>query len=243
MIELINLSKKYSNNKELALTETTLTIPSGKIVGFIGHNGAGKSTTLNCIIGTVSPTTGDVLINGHSIKKNAIKAKQQFGYVSDSPNSFLKLTGYQYLNFIANIFKIEPMLAQERINKLADDFIMSDNLSNNIDSYSHGMRQKIFVMAALLHEPEVFILDEPLTGLDPQGSRILKDAMKEHAQKGKTVLFSTHVLEVAEKFCDEVIIINKGKIIYQGEFSELKRTYPSDYSLEDIFFKVVENNG
>lgn len=242
MIEIKNLSKRYGNSKEFALKETTLTIDSGKIVGFIGHNGAGKSTTIKAITGILSPTTGDVLLNGHSIINDSINAKKQFGYVSDNPDVFLKLTGFQYLNFMANVFEVDSSEINSRINTLAEQYLMSDRLNDLIDSYSHGMRQKIVVMGALIHEPSIFILDEPLTGLDPQASRLLKDSMREHVEKGNTVFFSTHVLEVAEKLCDEIIIINEGVVIYQGSLDDLKAQYNNESSLEDIFFAVVKNN-
>lgn len=242
MIEIKNLSKRYGNSKELALKETTITIESGKIIGFIGHNGAGKSTTIKAITGIISPSTGDVLLNGHSIINDDIEAKKQFGYVADNPDVFLKLTGYQYLNFMANIYGVPADRVNERIHDLAKLYLMEDKLNDLIDSYSHGMRQKINVMGALIHEPSIFILDEPLTGLDPQASRLLKDSMREHADKGNTVFFSTHVLEVAEKLCDEIIIINEGSIVYQGSLEILKEKYADQNTLEDIFFAVVKNN-
>lgn len=242
MIEIKNLSKKYGNNKDFSLKETTLTIDSGKIVGFIGHNGAGKSTTIKAITGIITPTTGDVLLNGYSILTDDLNAKKQFGYVSDTPDIFLKLTGFQYLNFMANVYGVDKQTTNERIKTLSEEYLMHDKLNDLIDSYSHGMRQKIVVMGALIHEPSIFILDEPLTGLDPQASRLLKDSMKDHVAKGNTVFFSTHVLEVAEKLCDEIVIINEGQVIYQGSLEELKEQYKEMDSLEDIFFAVVDKN-
>ncbi|MEG0686618.1 MAG: ABC transporter ATP-binding protein [Erysipelotrichales bacterium] len=242
MIELKNISKKYGNSDVYAVHETSLEIKPGHIVGFIGHNGAGKSTTIKMITGVLEPTTGDVLIGGKSIKDDELEAKKQLGYVPDSPDIFLKLTGYEYLNFMATAYGIDAKTTKERIDKLAEEYLMSDRLGDLIDSYSHGMRQKIVVMGALVHEPDIFVLDEPLTGLDPQASRFLKDSMLEHAKKGNTVLFSTHVLEVAEKLCDEIIIINKGTIIYQGTLEELKLQYSEDKSLEEIFFEVTSQN-
>lgn len=242
MIELKDLSKKYVGSKNYALKPTTLSIKPGKIIGFIGHNGAGKSTTLKMITGSLQPTSGDVFLNGYSISHQPIDAKKQFGYIPDNPDLFLKLTGREYLNFIGNIFEVDDKILVERINTLAEEYLLKDNLDNLIDSYSHGMRQKIMVMAALIHEPSIWLLDEPLTGLDPTASRLLKNSMIEHAQKGNLVLFSTHVLEVAEKLCDEIIIINKGEIIYQGTLEALKEQYSETDNLEDIFFMVSGND-
>lgn len=242
MIEIKQLSKQYVGSTSFALSKLTLDINPGKIIGFIGPNGAGKSTTLKMITGALQSTTGDVLLNGYSITKEPLDAKKQFAYVPDSPDLFLKLTGREYLNFIGNTFAVEQTILNQRIDMLADKYLMSADLDNLIDSYSHGMRQKIIVMGALVHEPSIWILDEPLTGLDPQASRLLKDSMREHAAKGHTVLFSTHVLEVAEKLCDEIIIINKSKITYQGSLEDLKNQYPDTDNLEDIFFAVTNND-
>lgn len=242
MIKFENLSKKYAGASEYALAPLNLSIEPGKIIGFIGHNGAGKSTTLKMMTGILSPTTGDVTLNGYSINNEDIKAKQQFGYVPDSPDIFLKLTGFEYLNFIGNSYGVESEVLSRRIKELADQYLMSDRLYDLIDSYSHGMRQKIIVMGALVHEPSIMILDEPLTGLDPTASRLLKNSMEEHVKKGNTVLFSTHVLEVAEKLCDEILIINKGVIIYQGTLDDLKAQYSESENLEDIFFAITKEN-
>jgi len=242
MIELKNISKKYSGSNNFAVEATDLVIEPGKIIGFIGHNGAGKSTTIKMIMGILTPTSGDVLIDGYSITNDDIKAKEQLGYVPDSPDVFLKLTGYEYLNFMGTAYGVEPEVLKTRIDELATKYLMDDKLSDLIDSYSHGMRQKIIVMGALVHEPHIFVLDEPLTGLDPQASRLLKDSMKDHVAKGHTVLFSTHVLEVAEKLCDEILIINQGRIIYQGTLDNLKEKYQESASLEDIFLDITSKN-
>ena len=242
MIELKNISKKYSGSNTYAVEPTNLNIQPGKIIGFIGHNGAGKSTTLKMIMGILTPTTGDVFVNGYSITNDDIKAKSELGYVPDSPDVFLKLTGYEYLNFMGTAYGVEANVLKDRINELAKTYLMEDKLNDLIDSYSHGMRQKIIVMGALIHEPHIMILDEPLTGLDPQASRLLKDSMKDHVSKGHTVLFSTHVLEVAEKLCDEILIINHGKIIYQGTLDNLKAKYNESASLEDIFLDITSHN-
>ncbi|MDL2211676.1 ABC transporter ATP-binding protein [Erysipelotrichaceae bacterium OttesenSCG-928-M19] len=242
MIELKNISKKYSGAANYAVAPTDLIIKPGKIIGFIGHNGAGKSTTLKMMTGVLTPTTGDVEINGYSIINEDRKAKSDLGYVPDNPDVFLKLTGLEYLNFMGTAYGVEREVLNNRIDELANKYLMSDKLNDLIDSYSHGMRQKIVVMGALVHEPKILILDEPLTGLDPQASRLLKDSMIDHVAKGHTVLFSTHVLEVAEKLCDEILIINRGKIIYQGTLSDLKAQYQESESLEDIFFAITNEN-
>lgn len=242
MIEIKNISKKYSGSSDLVIKNMNINVESGKIVGFIGQNGAGKTTTLNMISGVLEPTTGDIIINGHSIKEDPINAKMQFAYVQDSPDSFLKLTGYEYLNFIGNVYQMPIAEINSRITELADEYLMQDKLNQLIDSYSHGMRQKINVMGALLHEPSVFLLDEPLNGLDPQASKILKDSMKNHVKKGNTVLFSSHILEVVEKLCDEIVIINQGLIIYQGSLDNLQAQYEKGTSLEDIFLAITKNN-
>ncbi|MDR3215682.1 MAG: ABC transporter ATP-binding protein [Bacilli bacterium] len=242
MIKLNNISKKYGGSSKFAVAPVNLTIDDGKIIGFIGPNGAGKSTTLNMISGILSPSEGDILINNHSIIHDALEAKMEMSYVQDNPDVFLKLTGYEYLNFIGNAYKVEPSLLKERIATLSKEYLMDDKLNQLIDSYSHGMRQKIVVIGALIHDPKVLLLDEPLTGLDPQASRILKDSMRDHANKGNTVLFSTHVLEVAEKLCDEIIIINQGQIVYQGSLEDLKAKYQEGISLEDIFLTIISAN-
>ena len=216
-------------------------IPDGKITGFIGPNGAGKSTTLKMITGIVKPDTGQITLNGHDIEKEPIPAKQQFGFVSDSPDQFLRLKGIEYLRFCADVYDVPQAERGEKITSLARRFDMTDALGSRIMTYSHGMRQKIMVMGALLHNPSIWILDEPLTGLDPNSAFVLKEMMKEHAFAGNAVLFSTHVLETAEKLCDQVAIINHGKIILTGTLEELKEQYPDKPSLESIFLEMTQH--
>ena len=242
MIELKNVSKKYSGQSNYALSPTNININPGKIIGYIGHNGAGKSTTLKMITGILSPTTGDILINGHSIISDDINAKKQLGFVPDSPDMFLKLTGFEYLKFMGAAYGVEAQLLETRIDDLSKKFQIEDKLGDLIDSYSHGTRQKIVIIGSLVHEPDIMVLDEPLTGLDPTASKILKDAMKDHVNKGYTVLFSTHNLDTAEKLCDEILIINKGIIIYQGTLEDLRGKYQKGMSLEDIFFAITKDN-
>ncbi|ERI94291.1 ABC transporter, ATP-binding protein [Clostridiales bacterium oral taxon 876 str. F0540] len=240
MIEINNVSKSY-NGTTKAVDSLNLTIPDGVIFGFLGPNGAGKSTTIKMITGVLNPDGGDVKINGVSIKDKPLEAKKQFGYVPDSPDMFLRLKGLEYLNFMADIYDVSKEVRKERIESLAKRFEMSDAIGDKIQSYSHGMRQKIVLMGALIHDPSVWILDEPLTGLDPKASYILKEMMREHVDSGKTVFFSTHVLEVAEKICDKVAIINKGNILFCGTLEEIREHFKTNESLEKMFLELTEN--
>lgn len=240
MIELIGVNKSYSG-KNKAVDNINLSIPDGVIFGFLGPNGAGKTTTIKMITGIMNSDSGNISINGVNIKENAIKAKKQFGFVPDSPDMFLRLKGIEYLNFIADIYDVKSKERSERIKKLAERFDMTKALGDQIQSYSHGMRQKIIIMGALVHNPSVWILDEPMTGLDPKSAYILKEMMREHVEAGNTVFFSTHVLEVAEKICDKLAIINRGKILFCGTFQELKEQFKDDKSLENIFLEMTEN--
>lgn len=241
MISIQNVSKTYGNSGKKAVDSMNWNIPDGKITGFIGPNGAGKSTTLKMITGIVKPDTGQITLNGHDIEKEPIPAKQQFGFVSDSPDQFLRLKGIEYLRFCADVYDVPQAERGEKITSLARRFDMTDALGSRIMTYSHGMRQKIMVMGALLHTPSIWILDEPLTGLDPNSAFVLKEMMKEHAFAGNAVLFSTHVLETAEKLCDQVAIINHGKIIFTGTLEELKDQYPDKPSLESIFLEMTQH--
>lgn len=237
MIEVKNLTKDYGN--KIAVNDISFTAKSGEITGFIGQNGAGKTTTLSMITGSLRPTSGEILLDGVNIETSPIEAKKKFGYVSDSPDHFLRLKVVEYLNFIADIYETPVETRKSFIEEYATRFGILDSLNLPILSLSHGMRQKVMVMGALIHNPDIWILDEPLTGLDPESAFELKKMMKEHTKKGKTVLFSTHVLEVAEKLCDEVVIIRKGKLLFSGTLKKLREDYgeKSD-SLEDIFLKL-----
>lgn len=242
MIEFINLTKIYSNKNEVkAVDNLNLTVNDGEIFGFLGHNGAGKTTTIKMLTGIIKPTDGKVLINGIDIVAEPEKAKREFAYVSDNPDMFLRLTGIEYIKFMADIFEVPEEVRKDRVEKLAAEFEMTHALNSKIASYSHGMRQKIELIASLIHEPKVWILDEPLTGLDPKASYIFKRIMKEHARKGNIVFFSTHVLEVAEKLCDRVGIIKNGKLIVQGTIDEIKNDFSSNSTLENIFMEMTDN--
>lgn len=238
MIEIKNVTKKYG--KKIAVNNITLTVPNGKIFGFLGPNGAGKSTTINMITNALSIDSGEILINGIDVSKKPFESKKQFGYVGDTPELYQNLTGYQYLNFLADIYNVDKETRNKRIEELSEKFEMKNNLGALISSYSHGMQQKISIIGALINNPEVFILDEPMVGLDPKSSFRLKELMKEMANSGKTVFFSTHVMEVAENICDEIAIINKGEIITNGTLDEIKAKMNEEGSLEKIFLELTE---
>ncbi|ARJ22882.1 ABC transporter ATP-binding protein [Bacillus sp. TH22] len=240
MIEILNVSKSY-NGSNYAVKDLSLSVPSGEIFGFLGPNGAGKSTTIKMITGIHGVDKGTITINGKDIMKNPMEAKKTFGYVPDSPDMFLRLKGIEYLNFMADMYEVPKEVRQERIESLAKKFDLYNALSDQIQSYSHGMRQKIVIIGVLVHEPDVWILDEPLTGLDPKSAYILKEMMREHADKGKIVFFSTHVLEVAEKICDRVAIINKGNLQFKGNLNEMRDHFESNESLEKMFLEMTGN--
>ena len=237
MIKIENVTKVYGGTKT-AVDNLSLDIEDGQILAYIGPNGAGKSTTLKMLTGILSLTKGSISINGYDIEKQPLEAKKQFGFVPDNPDMFLRLKGIEYLNFMADIYDVPEKDRNQRIEKYAEKFQMKEALNDKILSYSHGMRQKIVIMGALVHNPSVWILDEPLTGLDPKSAFELKEMMKEHAAQGKTVIFSTHVLDVAEKLCDKVAVINKGTLIFNGTLEQLKKQYTG--SLEEIFLSMVE---
>lgn len=239
MIEIKNVSTSYTKGKKI-IDNMNLKIEDGTIFGFIGPNGAGKTTTLEMITGVLQIDEGDILIDGKSIITNPLEAKRKFGFVPDSPEVFEKLTGLEYLNFVGDVYDVPPQKRFEIVEKLAKEFKIYDHLKDRIQSYSHGMKQKLLIISVLLYNPKNWILDEPMTGLDPQASYTLKQLMKEHSQKGNTVFFSTHVLEVAEKICNKIAIINKGKIIFVGTVKELKEKMKGDVSLEESFLEIIE---
>ncbi|WP_234124631.1 ABC transporter ATP-binding protein [Clostridium hydrogenum] len=241
MIEITNVTKTY-NGKTNAVEDLNLTINSGEIFGFLGPNGAGKSTTIKMIMGIIKNDTGCIKVDDIDINEKPLEAKKRLGYVPDSPDMFLRLKGIEYLNFMADIYDVDTSLRKKRIEELSKYFDMENALSDKIQSYSHGMRQKIVVMGALMHDPSIWILDEPLTGLDPKAAYNLKEMMRKHADSGKTVFFSTHVLEVAEKVCDRIAIINKGKIVFCGTIKEMKDSLKEQgSSLEKMFLELVED--
>lgn len=240
MINIDNITKSY-NGEYKAVNNLNLEIKDGEIFGLLGPNGAGKTTTIKMITGIIEPTVGNIEINGINISKEPVKAKEQFGYVPDNPDMFLRLTGIEYLNFMADVYGVDTKVRKDKIKELTERFEMSTALGDKIQSYSHGMRQKIIVMGVLLHDPKVWILDEPLTGLDPKSAFTLKEMMREHADAGNVVLFSTHVLEVAEKLCDKVAIINKGQLIFNGTLQNLRNEFKQNESLEEMFLELTSN--
>jgi ABC-2 type transport system ATP-binding protein len=239
MIKIQNVSKSYKKGNKV-VENLNLEIKDGEIFGFIGQNGAGKTTTIKMITGILEIDEGDIFIDGKSITKEPVEAKKQFGLVPDSPDMFLKFSGIEYLNFIADCFNVNQEDRKKRIEKLSKEFGIYDELENKIESYSHGMRQKIVIIGVLLHNPKNWILDEPITGLDPKSSFDLKELMKKHASEGNTVFFSTHILEIAEKLCDRIAIINKGKIVFVGTLNELKNMYKDKNTLEEIFIDIIK---
>lgn len=240
MIEIKNISKSYIKGKK-SIDSLDLEIRDGEIFGFLGPNGAGKTTTIKMITGILNPDEGDILIDGKSIQKEPLAAKKNFGFVPDSPDMFLKLKGIEYLNFLADIYEIPKDIRKERIESLTKKFEIYEDLSSQIQTYSHGMRQKIVICGVLLNNPKNWILDEPMTGLDPKSSFDLKEMMKEHVKKGNAVFFSTHVLEVAEKLCDRIGIINKGKLVFVGTYEEMKEKFKEKASLEELFLEITDD--
>ena len=235
MLKIINLSKSYKNKK--AIENISIEVNKGEVFGFIGHNGAGKTTTIKSIVGIHNFEEGDILINSKSIKENSIECKKDIAYIPDNPDIYEFLTGIQYLNFIADIFKVSKTEREEKIKYYSEQFEINKALGDLISSYSHGMKQKLVIISALIHSPKVLILDEPFVGLDPKASFILKEIMREFCNNGGCIFFSTHVLEVAEKICDKIGIIKGGKLISYGKTNEVI----GDKSLENIFMEMIEN--
>ena len=232
MLEISHLSKLYGEKR--AVDDLSLKINNGEICAFIGHNGAGKTTTLKSIVGIHDFDEGDILIDGNSIKTSPLECKKKLAYIPDNPDLYEFMTGIQYLNFIGDIFKIDSEKRKELIDKYSTLFEIKDDLGQPIASYSHGMKQKLAVISAWLHEPKLIIMDEPFVGLDPKASHLLKEMMKEFCAKGNAIFYSTHVLEVAEKLCDKVAIIKDGKLIKSGTMEEIK----GDASLETVFLEL-----
>ena len=232
MLRIENLTKTYGEKR--AVDNLSLHIAPGEIYGFIGHNGAGKTTTLKAVVGILQFDKGEVFIKGESIRKNPLACKQKIAYIPDNPDLYEFMTGIKFLNFIADIFGVPEEKRQERIRKYADLFEMTENLAQPIASYSHGMKQKLAIISAWIHEPKLIIMDEPFVGLDPKAAHILKQMMREICDEGGAIFFSTHVLEVAEKLCDKVAIIRNGQLIQSGTMQEVK----CDYSLEEVFLEL-----
>lgn len=241
MIQINNVSKSY-DGKNNVIDGMNLQINDGEIFGFLGPNGAGKTTTIKMITGILNIDKGDILIDGISITSRPVEAKQKFGFVPDSPDMFLKLKGSEYLNFIADMYQVNTENRTKRIKELVTRFDMQNCLENKIQTYSHGMRQKIVIIASLLSDPKNWIIDEPMTGLDPKATYELKKIMHEKVQKGDTVFFSTHILDVAEKLCTRVGIINNGKLIFVGSLEEMKIKMKENRSLEELYMEIIKND-
>lgn len=237
MLEIRNLTKVYKGGKK-AVDNLSLKVSAGDIYGFIGHNGAGKTTTIKCVVGIHDFDEGDIYVDGISVKEDSIKSKSVIAYVPDNPDLYEYLTGIQYLNFIADVFGISSKEREERIKKEAEDLELMSALGDLISSYSHGMKQKLAIIGALIHSPKLLILDEPFVGLDPKASLTIKNKMKELCSKGTAIFFSTHVLDVAEKICNKIAIIKDGVLMASGNTNELIGTE----SLESLFMEVTEDD-
>ena len=236
MLEIKNYTKSYGGGKKAA-DNVSLSVMSGDIFGFIGHNGAGKSTTIRAVVGVLDFTEGEIFIDGHSVKDESLECKKVTAYIPDNPDLYENLTGIQYLNFVADVFDISEEDRQQRIKEYADLFEITDSLGDPISSYSHGMKQKVAIISALIHKPKLLVLDEPFVGLDPKATFILKDIMRKMCEDGAAVFFSTHVLDVAEKLCNKVAIIKHGQIIASGTMEELTE----GHSLEETFLEADNN--
>ena len=237
MLTIQNLTKHYKGSSK-GVTDISLHIRPGDIYGFIGHNGAGETTTLKCIAGIQDFDSGQIRINGMDIRENPLGCKRSFAYIPDNPDLYEYLTGIQYLNFIADVFGVEAKVREERIKQYGDEFEITTSLGDLISSYSHGMKQKLAIISALVHRPKLLLLDEPFVGLDPKASVILKEIMRNICDEGGAIFFSTHVLDVAEKLCDKVAIIKDGVLVASGDMEQIVKP---GQSLESIFMEVVSN--
>ena len=236
MLKICNLTKTYSGGKT-AVDNISLSIESGEIFAFIGHNGAGKTTTIKCVVGILDFNSGDIFVDGKSVKDDPISCKKKIAYLPDNPDLYEQLTGLQYLNFICDIYQISAIDRNRDISKYSNLFEITKNLGDMISTYSHGMKQKLALISAIVRKPKLLILDEPFVGLDPKAAFAVKEIMKEMCSNGASVFFSTHILEVAEKLCDQVAIIKLGKIVAHGKMEEVK----GDKSLEDVFLELEKH--
>lgn len=237
MLKIEHLTKKFGDKK--AVDDLCLHIRPGEIYGFIGHNGAGKTTTLKSVVGILPFDEGKITIGGESVRENPIRCKRMLAYIPDNPDLYDYMTGIKYLNFIADIFEIPSDTRKEKIEKYAAAFELTDDLTQLISAYSHGMKQKLAIISAWIHSPRLILMDEPFVGLDPKAAHILKEMMREHCENGGAIFFSTHVLEVAEKLCDKVAIIKSGRLMKSGTMEEVR----GDESLEEVFLELAESEG
>lgn len=234
MLRIDHLTKKYGEKK--AVDDLSLHIQKGEIYGFIGHNGAGKTTTIKACCGILAFDEGEIFIDGTSVKADPLTCKKKLAYIPDNPDLYEFLSGIKYLNFIADVFRVDKETREAKIQELADAFEITADLAQPVSAYSHGMKQKLAIIAAFMHSPELIIMDEPFVGLDPKAAHILKQMMRKHCDEGGAIFFSTHVLEVAEKLCDKVAIIKQGKLVASGTMEDVK----GDESLESVFLELDE---
>ncbi len=234
MLKIEHLTKTYG--EKAAVQDLSIHISPGEICGFIGHNGAGKTTTLKCVTGILSFDSGEITVNGNSVRTDPMKTKRDIAYIPDNPDLYDYMTGIRFLNFVGDIFGVPADVRQEKIRTLGDTFELTKDLAQPISAYSHGMKQKLAVISAWLHDPKLILMDEPFVGLDPKASHLLKELMREHCDRGGAIFFSTHVLEVAEKLCDEVAIIKSGRLIREGTMEEVR----GDESLEAVFLELED---
>ena len=237
MLQINHYSKQYTPNGPKAVDDLTLHIRPGEIYGFLGHNGAGKTTTIKACCGILDFTEGEILVNGMSVKKKPLECKKIMAYIPDNPDLYEFMSGIQYLNFIGDVYKVPTDVREKRIAEFAADMGITDALADKVASYSHGMKQKLAIVAGLMHEPKLLIMDEPFVGLDPKAAFILKKFMRKFCDEGGAIFFSTHVLEVAEKLCDKIAIIRGGKLLASGDIETVK----GNESLEEVFLELVDD--
>ena len=243
MLTIHNVSKTYGQSAGKAVDNLSFEAKSGEIFGFLGPNGAGKTTTIKIITGVIAPDSGKIMIGDTDILKYPLEAKRKIGYVTDNPEVFMQFKALEYLNFVADVYGVSTEERQKRITEYTALFEIDTTLNTRIESFSHGMKQKLLIAASLIHQPELWILDEPIVGLDPQSAFRLKTLMRSYADSGKTVFFSTHIMEIAEKVCDKLAIINKGQMLFCGSLSKLREQraeYDTNASLERLFLMMIE---
>lgn len=240
MLQIAGVSKAYQKGKVKAVDDLSIHVKPGEIFGFLGPNGAGKTTTIKMVVGLLRPDSGTILVQGQDTGKHPLITKSNIGYVPDNPDLYDKLTGIEYINFIADVYRVDSKTRQYRLAKLLQMFELQTAIGDLIGSFSHGMKQKLALTAAMIHEPPLLILDEPMVGLDPRSAHLFKELMNEHCKQGKTVFFSTHILDVAERLCHRVGIINKGKLIACGTMEDLRKNAEQTQTLESIFLELTE---
>jgi len=241
MLILENVSKTYYGCDKRAVDSLNLDVHEGEIFGFLGPNGSGKTTTVKIITGILKPDNGKVLVNGYDLIKEPLKAKEKMGYVPDNPDIFNKLTGLEFLRFISDIYKVDSKIRKSNIEKYGKILEIYDTLNMKIESYSHGMKQKLLILGALIHEPDLLIMDEPVIGLDTKAIKNLKEIMRSLSKQGRTVFITTHIMQIAEEICDRIAIIKNGRILYTGTINDLKIKKDDKKDLEEIFLEMTES--